>query len=194
MRAYTAVPDCHAIVFLAQISGGLPATVSYSGVVFRGRSTGTVAAIPPSARHANLNNCNVQGALGCSTVSDNYEPEEVNLPKDTAKVAAGHYHSLAINGDGKLWSWGYVYNACALSCSNGRLFCADQQCSSQYDKYPAGEMLKDNLDMAYIPRTLSQHQQLWKFLLMSGCVPYGNAQNSKSSNCTATWSSMHMAV
>ncbi|KAL3146508.1 hypothetical protein ABBQ32_000759 [Trebouxia sp. C0010 RCD-2024] len=47
-----------------------------------------------------------QGALGCSTVSDNYEPEEVNLPKDTAKVAAGHYHSLAINGDGKLWSWG----------------------------------------------------------------------------------------
>ena len=55
--------------------------------------------------------------MGCSTVSDNYEPEEVNLPKDTAKVAAGHYHSLAINGDGERWSWGYVYNALAMYTS-----------------------------------------------------------------------------
>lgn len=133
MRACAAVRDCHAVVFLAQTSGNLPATVPYSGVVLRGRITGTVAANPPGARHANLNQCSVQGALGCSTLSDNYEPEEVNLPKDTAKVAAGHYHSLAINGDGKLWSWGYVYFTHAIYCSNGKLVCADQQCSSNYD-------------------------------------------------------------
>ncbi|DBA88888.1 hypothetical protein WJX79_001006 [Trebouxia sp. C0005] len=47
-----------------------------------------------------------QGALGCSSLGDNYEPEEVNLTKDIAKVAAGHYHSLAINLEGKLFTWG----------------------------------------------------------------------------------------
>lgn len=47
-----------------------------------------------------------QGALGCNSLSDNYEAEEVNLAKDIKTVAAGHYHSLAINAEGKLWSWG----------------------------------------------------------------------------------------
>jgi len=44
--------------------------------------------------------------LGCSSLGDNYEPEEVDLTKDIAKVAAGHYHSLAINLEGKLFTWG----------------------------------------------------------------------------------------
>lgn len=60
--------------------------------------------------------------MGCSNLGDNYDPEEVNLTKDIAKVAAGHYHSLAINAEGKLWTWGYAKlllpaeNAC-VACS-----------------------------------------------------------------------------
>lgn len=47
-----------------------------------------------------------QGALGCASTDDNYEPELVNLPNDVDSIAAGHYHSLAITSDGQLYSWG----------------------------------------------------------------------------------------
>lgn len=49
------------------------------------------------------------GALGHNQghLSDAYEPVEVEgLPKDVVRVAAGHYHSLAVTGAGELWAWG----------------------------------------------------------------------------------------
>ncbi|MCO5549245.1 hypothetical protein L7F22_002712 [Adiantum nelumboides] len=50
-----------------------------------------------------------QGALGQSgsVTSDAYEPLPVDvLPNNVIRVAAGHYHSLAVTADGQLWSWG----------------------------------------------------------------------------------------
>ena len=47
-----------------------------------------------------------QGALGTGGTADEYEPERVQLPKSTAGVGAGHYHSFAITEGGGLWSWG----------------------------------------------------------------------------------------
>ena len=47
-----------------------------------------------------------QGALGCGSTDDNYEPELIDLPDDVASIAAGHYHSLAITSGGQVHSWG----------------------------------------------------------------------------------------
>lgn len=49
------------------------------------------------------------GALGLpfSYGADAFEPTRVpGLPSDIAGVAAGHYHSLAVSGDGRVWAWG----------------------------------------------------------------------------------------
>lgn len=36
-----------------------------------------------------------------------YEPTTVpGLPPDVTSVAAGHYHSLAVDSQGRLWAWG----------------------------------------------------------------------------------------
>lgn len=38
---------------------------------------------------------------------DAYEPTKVpGLPSDVTSVNAGHYHSLAVTSQGKLWAWG----------------------------------------------------------------------------------------
>jgi alpha-tubulin suppressor-like RCC1 family protein len=34
------------------------------------------------------------------------EPQEVPLPEDVVQIAAGHYHSLAVDSNGMVWSWG----------------------------------------------------------------------------------------
>lgn len=51
---------------------------------------------------------NSNGALGISSpLLDAYEPTKVLLlPATVTKVAAGHYHSLAVNADGDVWAWG----------------------------------------------------------------------------------------
>ncbi|MCO5609452.1 hypothetical protein L7F22_063678 [Adiantum nelumboides] len=42
-----------------------------------------------------------------SVTSDAYEPLSVDvIPNNVIRVAAGHYHSLAVTADGQLWSWG----------------------------------------------------------------------------------------
>ncbi|WCJ37309.1 Regulator of chromosome condensation (RCC1) family protein [Euphorbia peplus] len=48
------------------------------------------------------------GALGLAGLpSDAYEPTPVPaLPSDITRLAAGHYHSLAITSRGHLWTWG----------------------------------------------------------------------------------------
>ncbi|KAJ9551765.1 hypothetical protein OSB04_015810 [Centaurea solstitialis] len=52
------------------------------------------------------------GALGLADSvagigSDAYEPIAVSgLPPEVSRVAAGHYHSLAVTSQGHLWSWG----------------------------------------------------------------------------------------
>ena len=50
----------------------------------------------------------VQGALGLHDPGNAYEPEPVNLPEELGvrKLAAGHYHSLAVTRNGAVWSWG----------------------------------------------------------------------------------------
>lgn len=129
---------------------------------------------PAYAWHPSSPNCVLQGALGCNTLSDNYDPEEVNLPKDTVKVAAGHYHSLAINGGGELWSWGYAYLQyhCVPSCS------CRHACFVRYSNKAAismtwspGAMSKGNLGMASNRKTLLRHQLLWELLPTSRYVP-----------------------
>ncbi|KAK9664916.1 hypothetical protein RND81_14G077100 [Saponaria officinalis] len=53
-----------------------------------------------------------QGALGLPSSllgvgADSYEPTLVpGLPADIVSVTAGHYHSLAVTGNGELWAWG----------------------------------------------------------------------------------------
>lgn len=51
---------------------------------------------------------NSNGALGISSpLFDAYEPTKVPLlPATVTTVAAGHYHSLAVNADGEVWAWG----------------------------------------------------------------------------------------
>ncbi|KAL2621473.1 hypothetical protein R1flu_001678 [Riccia fluitans] len=50
------------------------------------------------------------GALGHDAegyLRDAFEPVPVQgLPKNIMKVAAGHYHSLAVTNDGEVWAWG----------------------------------------------------------------------------------------
>ncbi|OAE29981.1 hypothetical protein AXG93_669s1310 [Marchantia polymorpha subsp. ruderalis] len=50
------------------------------------------------------------GALGHDAegyASDVFEPVPVHgLPPNIVKVAAGHYHSLAVTDDGQVWAWG----------------------------------------------------------------------------------------
>lgn len=50
------------------------------------------------------------GALGHHNegyLSDCFAPETVvGLPPNVTKVAAGHYHSLAVTDDGEVWAWG----------------------------------------------------------------------------------------
>ncbi|KAG6557741.1 hypothetical protein Mapa_000507 [Marchantia paleacea] len=50
------------------------------------------------------------GALGHEAEgysSDVFEPVPVHgLPPNIVKVAAGHYHSLAVTDDGQIWAWG----------------------------------------------------------------------------------------
>ncbi|KAI0492406.1 hypothetical protein KFK09_026677 [Dendrobium nobile] len=51
---------------------------------------------------------NSNGALGISSpLLDAYEPTKVpSLPANVTTIAAGHYHSLAVNADGEIWAWG----------------------------------------------------------------------------------------
>ena len=51
--------------------------------------------------------CEIQGALGLGETSDSYIPENIEgLPQNISGVAAGHYHSLAWDEEGRLFSWG----------------------------------------------------------------------------------------
>ncbi|KAI5070290.1 hypothetical protein GOP47_0014633 [Adiantum capillus-veneris] len=53
--------------------------------------------------HGALGHSQEGGSIG----SDAYEPLSVEaLPDNIVRVAAGHYHSLAVAADGQLWSWG----------------------------------------------------------------------------------------
>ncbi|GAB2227845.1 hypothetical protein Droror1_Dr00009672 [Drosera rotundifolia] len=51
-----------------------------------------------------------QGALGTPGMigaADAYEPTRVSaLPVDVRSVSAGHYHSMAVTGQGEVWAWG----------------------------------------------------------------------------------------
>ncbi|GAB4858984.1 hypothetical protein Ancab_010456 [Ancistrocladus abbreviatus] len=53
-----------------------------------------------------------QGALGLPSLlvgigGDAYEPTKIpGLPPDICSISAGHYHSLAVTSQGKLWAWG----------------------------------------------------------------------------------------
>ncbi|KAL0906355.1 hypothetical protein M5K25_024843 [Dendrobium thyrsiflorum] len=51
---------------------------------------------------------NSSGALGISSLLlDAYEPAKVpSIPANVTAIAAGHYHSLAVNADGEVWAWG----------------------------------------------------------------------------------------
>ncbi|KAL6493180.1 hypothetical protein OROGR_032939 [Orobanche gracilis] len=53
-----------------------------------------------------------QGALGLAASPmvlgfDAYEPTPITgLPPDVCSIAAGHYHSLAVTSQGRVWAWG----------------------------------------------------------------------------------------
>lgn len=51
--------------------------------------------------------CKIQGALGLGETPDSYIPESIEgLPENISGVVAGHYHSLAWDEEGRLFSWG----------------------------------------------------------------------------------------
>ena len=50
---------------------------------------------------------NANGQIGDGTTTDRHAPTAVvGLPSDVVSVATGHYHSLAVTSDGRVFAWG----------------------------------------------------------------------------------------
>lgn len=85
-----------------------PLSGLYGGRAWRCMSTGASAAVMSFGD-------GTHGALGLPSSLTGvgiggdhaYEPTKVpNLPSDVISVSAGHYHSLAVTSQGRLWAWG----------------------------------------------------------------------------------------
>lgn len=83
--------------------GGDVAGVNVSGVACGGAHS-VVATEDGRVFSFGLND---RGQLGHSQMDPFVStPEEVLIPEDIVSVAAGHYHSLALDRNGNIWSWG----------------------------------------------------------------------------------------